>query len=33
MRGIELGAAGNITRDWSVFGGLVLLDTEVLKSD
>jgi catecholate siderophore receptor len=33
VRGIELGAAGNITKDWSVFGGLVLLDTEVLKSD
>ena len=33
MRGIELSAAGNITKDWSVFGGLVLLDTEVLKSD
>ena len=33
VRGIELGVAGNITRDWSVFGGLVLLDTEVLKSD
>ncbi len=32
VRGIELGAAGNITRDWSVFGGLVLLDTEVLES-
>lgn len=32
VRGIELSAAGNITRDWSVFGGLVLLDTEVLKS-
>ena len=32
VRGIELGAAGNITKDWSVFGGLVLLDTEVLKS-
>ena len=31
VRGIELGAAGNITRDWSVFGGLVLLETEVLK--
>ena len=28
--GIELGVAGNITEDWSVFGGLVLLDTEVL---
>ena len=32
IRGIELGAAGNITRDWRVFGGLVLLDTEVLGS-
>jgi catecholate siderophore receptor len=32
VRGIELSVAGNITDDWSVFGGLVLLDTEVLKS-
>jgi catecholate siderophore receptor len=32
VRGIELGVAGNITREWSVYGGLVLLDTEVLKS-
>ena len=32
VRGIELSAAGNITRDWSMFGGLVLLDTEVLAS-
>ena len=32
IRGIELGVAGNITRDWSVFGGLVLLDTKVLAS-
>ena len=32
VRGIEMGVAGNITRDWSVFGGLVLLDTEVLAS-
>jgi catecholate siderophore receptor len=32
VRGIELSAAGNITKDWSVFGGLVLLETEVLKS-
>jgi catecholate siderophore receptor len=32
IRGIELSAAGNITRDWSVFGGLVLLDTDVLAS-
>ncbi len=30
--GIELSAARNITKDWSVFGGVVLLDTEVLKS-
>jgi catecholate siderophore receptor len=32
VQGIELSAAGNITKNWSVFGGLVLLDTEVLKS-
>ena len=32
VQGIELGVAGNITNAWSVFGGLVLLDTEVLKS-
>ncbi len=32
VRGIELSAAGNITRDLRVFGGLVLLDTEVLGS-
>src|SRR5262245_16047544 len=32
VRGIELGAAGNITNAWSVYGGLVLLDTEVLAS-
>ncbi len=32
VRGIELSAAGNITKAWSVFGGLTLLDTEVLKS-
>ena len=32
IRGIELSAAGNITKEWSVFGGLTLLDTEVLKS-
>lgn len=33
MRGIELSAAGNITDAWSVFSGLVLLDTKVEKSD
>lgn len=32
VRGIELDVAGNITKDWSVYGGLVVLDTEVLKS-
>lgn len=32
VRGIELGTAGNITKDWRVFGGLVLLGTEVLGS-
>jgi catecholate siderophore receptor len=32
VQGIEFGAAGNLTKDWSVYGGLVLLDTEVLKS-
>ena len=32
VQGIELGVAGNVTKDWSMYGGLVLLDTEVLKS-
>jgi catecholate siderophore receptor len=32
VRGLELGVAGNITKDWSVYGGFVLLDTEVLDS-
>src|SRR5262249_208745 len=32
VRGLELGVAGNITKDWSVYGGFVLLDTEVLAS-
>jgi catecholate siderophore receptor len=32
VRGIELSAAGKITDDWSVYGGLVLLDTDVLAS-
>ena len=31
--GLELGAAGNVTQSWSVFGGLSLLDTEIVKSD
>jgi catecholate siderophore receptor len=29
-QGLELSASGNITKAWSVFGGFVLLDTEVL---
>ena len=33
VRGIELGVAGNVTDAWSVFGGVVLLNTEVLDSD
>lgn len=33
VQGIELSAAGNITKDWSVFGGLTLLNTKVLASD
>lgn len=33
VRGIELGIQGNITERWSVYGGLVVLESEVLKSD
>jgi catecholate siderophore receptor len=32
VRGIELSTAGNVTKEWSLFGGLVLLETEVLAS-
>jgi catecholate siderophore receptor len=32
VRGIEVTTAGNVTKAWSLFGGLVLLDTEVLAS-
>jgi catecholate siderophore receptor len=32
VRGIDLGAAGKITDRWSVFGGLVLMDSRVEKS-
>nr|CAE28921.1 putative outer membrane receptor for iron transport [Rhodopseudomonas palustris CGA009] len=32
VRGIDLEAAGKITDRWSVFGGLVLMDTKVLQS-
>ena len=31
-RGIDLGVGGKITDKWSVFGGLVLMQSEVLKS-
>ncbi len=30
--GIELGASGNITERWSVFGGVTLLDTKIRRS-
>ncbi len=33
VRGIELGVAGNITDQWSMFGGVVFMDTEALASD
>lgn len=33
VRGAEFGLSGNITNKWSVFGGLLLLDTDVLQSD
>jgi catecholate siderophore receptor len=32
IRGIDLGIGGNITSKWSVFGGLVLMQSEVTKS-
>jgi catecholate siderophore receptor len=32
VRGIDLGVAGKITDKWSVFGGLVLMQSEVTKS-
>ena len=32
IRGIDLGVAGKITDKWSVFGGLVLMQSEVTKS-
>ncbi|MBA2126678.1 TonB-dependent siderophore receptor [Hyphomicrobium methylovorum] len=33
VQGIELSVAGNITDRWSVYGGIVLMDTEVLRSN
>ena len=32
IRGIDLGVAGKITDKWSIFGGLVLMESEVTKS-
>ena len=32
VRGIDLEVAGKITERWSVFGGLVLMESEVLQS-
>src|SRR5262249_28813428 len=32
IRGIDLGVSGKITDKWSVFGGLVLMQSEVTKS-
>jgi len=32
VRGIELGVAGNITEQWSMQGGLTVMDSEILKS-
>ncbi len=32
IQGIDLGVAGKITDKWSIFGGLVLMDTKVTKS-
>src|SRR5690606_39896728 len=31
-QGVEIGLAGNITEDWSVFGGYTFLDSEILES-
>ncbi|WP_322517692.1 TonB-dependent receptor [Rhodopseudomonas palustris] len=32
VRGIDLGVSGKLTERWSVFGGLVLMESEVLQS-
>ena len=32
MRGIEFGAQGKVSERWSVYGGLVVMETEVTKS-
>src|SRR5690606_13559021 len=31
VRGLELGISGQITREWSVFGGYTYMDSELLK--
>ena len=33
VRGVELGAAGNISRDWRVFGAYTFMDSEITKSN
>jgi catecholate siderophore receptor len=33
VQGLDLGVSGNITDAWSVFGGIVLTNSEVLRSD
>ncbi|HMZ20818.1 MAG TPA: TonB-dependent receptor, partial [Blastocatellia bacterium] len=33
VRGVELGAAGNITRSWRVFGAYTFMDSEITKSN
>jgi catecholate siderophore receptor len=32
VRGVDLGVQGNVTEKWSVYGGLVVMETEILKS-
>jgi catecholate siderophore receptor len=32
-RGIELGATGNLTRDWSIFGAFTFIDAKVVESN
>lgn len=32
VQGVEIGLAGNITEDWSIFGGYTYLDSEILES-
>lgn len=33
VRGVELGAAGNITRSWRVFGAYTFMDSEITRSN